>query len=64
MKVVIDMPVHEEPIPPEYKPHKLIGEYRGCMDCHIQGDSLLTWIDEATSIIELVRMGSHSELFG
>ncbi|MBO4596671.1 MAG: type II toxin-antitoxin system YafQ family toxin [Bacteroidaceae bacterium] len=52
------------PIPPEYKPHKLIGEYEGCWECHIKGDFLLIWIDEVNDIIEFVRFGSHSELFG
>lgn len=37
--------------------------YQGCMECHIQGDFLLIWIDPDTDIIELVRLGSHSELF-
>ena len=35
----------------------------GCMECHIEGDFLLIWIDEETETIELVRLGSHSELF-
>jgi mRNA interferase YafQ len=41
----------------------LLGEYKGCMECHIEGDFLLIWIDEETDTIELVRLGSHSELF-
>ena len=55
---------NEQPIPPEYNPHLLQGEYKGCMECHIQGDYLLIWFDEENDIIELVRLGSHSELFG
>ena len=52
------------PIPAEYKPHMLSNDYKGCMECHIQGDFLLIWIDELTDEIDLVRLGSHSELFG
>jgi len=55
---------HEQPIPAEYQPHMLYGNYKGCMECHIQGDFLLIWVDPDTDIIELVRLGSHSELFG
>ena len=55
---------NEQPIPPEYFPHMLHGDYKGCMECHIQGDFLLIWVDEVNDIIELVRLGSHSELFG
>ena len=28
-----------------------------------QGDFLLIWFDDENDIIELVRLGSHSELF-
>ena len=41
----------------------LQGKYKGCLECHIEGDFLLIWIDEERDIIELVRLGSHSELF-
>lgn len=61
---VIDMLAHGNPLPPEYFPHMLHGDYKGCMECHIQGDFLLIWLDEVNDVIELVRLGSHSELFG
>ena len=61
---VIDMLANEQPIPSEYKPHMLQGQYKGCMECHIHGDFLLVWLDETRNVIELVRLGSHSELFG
>lgn len=50
-------------LPPEYRPHRLTGNYRGCMECHVESDSLLIWIDETESIIKLLRYGSHAELF-
>ena len=50
-------------VPIEYRPHKLHGVYEGCMECHVESDFLLIWIDEETDTIELVRLGSHSELF-
>ena len=55
---------NEQPIPAEYLPHPLHGNYKGCIECHIQGDFLLIWFDPKSDIIELVRLGSHSELFG
>ena len=63
LKVILNKLMKEEPIPAEYLPHKLTGQYKGCLECHIQNDFLLIWIDENTDIIELVRLGSHSELF-
>ena len=64
LKTVLEMLKKEQPIPAEYKPHMLVGQYRGCMECHIQGDFLLIWVDETKNVIELVRLGTHSELFG
>ena len=64
LKEVLKMLINEQPIPEEYYPHKLHGQYKGCMECHIQGDYLLIWFDEVNDIIELVRLGTHSELFG
>ena len=60
---VLKMLVHDIKIPAAFFPHKLIGEYKGCMECHIEGDFLLIWIDENHEIIEIIRLGSHSELF-
>lgn len=60
---VLKLLKNEQPIPAEYQPHMLHGNYQGCMECHIQGDFLLIWIDPDTDIIELVRLGTHSELF-
>lgn len=54
----------EIPIPEVYKPHLLTGNYAGCMECHIEGDFLLVWIDETDKLIGVLRLGSHSEIFG
>jgi len=63
LREVLNMLQKEQPIPEDYFPHPLYGNYKGCMECHINGDFLLIWIDKNTDIIELVRLGSHSELF-
>lgn len=61
---VLHLLENELPIPEHYRPHMLTNDYAGCMECHIQGDFLLIWIDRITNDIDLVRLGSHSELFG
>ncbi len=53
-----------EQIPADRNPHHLHGIYEGCMECHIGGNFLLVWIDETRNIVKLVRLGTHSELFG
>lgn len=52
-----------ESIPSEFKPHMLIGSYKGHMECHVLNDLLLIWFDRASDMVVLVRLGTHSELF-
>lgn len=51
-------------VPVKNKPHKLVGDYNGFWECHIQPDRLLIWFqnDEA-KVIELTGTGTHSDLF-
>ena len=63
LKTVIDLLANDMPIPSVYQPHMLHGKYKGCMECHIQGDFLLIWFDPNSNVVELVRLGSHSDLF-
>ena len=45
--------------------HNLAGNYVNHRECHIEPDWLLIYrINEEQKRIELVRTGSHSELFG
>ena len=50
-------------VPREYKPHMPAGEYEGYMECHVENDLLLIWLDKEENIIKLVRFGAHSELY-
>ncbi len=52
----------EEPLPPEALDHQLQGEYSDFRELHISGDLLLIYrvIDNT---LELIRIGSHSQLF-
>ena len=51
----------EQPLPPELRDHKLIGNYQGRRECHLASDWLLIYkIERDTVIFE--RTGSHSEL--
>lgn len=60
---ILRMLQNEIAIPKEFDPHMLKGKYKGCMECHVEGDFLLIWIDEAEKQIGILRLGSHSELF-
>ena len=63
LMVVLRLLENEEALPPELKAHFLKGEYKDCMECHIENDFLLIWLDKSRDIIEVVRLGTHSELF-
>jgi len=63
LEEVLTLLQDEVPLPPKYRQHTLMGEYRGCLECHVEGDTLLIWIDENSGVIKLLRFGSHSELF-
>jgi mRNA interferase YafQ len=52
-------------IPEGMKPHRLKGNYADNWECHIKPDLLIIWIQfENPRTIKLVRLGSHSQLFG
>ncbi len=63
LEMVLGYLTREETIPKQYKPHLLSGNYRGYMECHVENDLLLIWLDPDSDTITLVRLGTHSEIF-
>ncbi len=54
-----------KPLPLKNRDHFLTGNWRGCRECHIEPDWLLVYrFFEDENVLEYVRMGSHSDLFG
>ncbi len=48
----------------KHKPHKLKGEFYGYWECHVKPDLLLIWAEDSEILLlELVRTGTHSDLF-
>lgn len=61
-KYVLDKLINEYKLELKYRDHKLMGNYAGRRECHIEPDWLLIYkIDEDKIIFE--RTGTHSELF-
>lgn len=60
---IIDLLLKELPLPLKYRNHKLIGNYSGCFECHIEPDWLLIYKKTDSHEIILVRTGTHSDLF-
>lgn len=51
-------------LPEKNKDHALVGEYKGCRECHIKPDWLLIYqIFDDELILYLTRTGTHSDLF-
>lgn len=51
-------------LPEKYKDHALTGEWKDFRDCHIKPDLILIYTKKNDGFLQLVRLGSHSELFG
>ena len=54
--------LHDKALPAKYRDHGLTGQWSGFRDCHLKPDLVLIYraIPEK---IQLVRIGSNSELF-
>lgn len=51
-------------LPPEYRPHKLSGQYVGKWECHIMPDWLLIWEQHDDELVLIMtNTGSHSDVF-
>ena len=59
--VIIKLHKNEE-LPQSLRDHSLIGNWKGCRECHLAGDWLLIYQLTEKELI-LVRTGSHNELF-
>ncbi|MEL7068728.1 MAG: type II toxin-antitoxin system YafQ family toxin [Cyanobacteria bacterium J06581_3] len=62
IRPVIQKLVQEEPLEPRYRDHKLVGNYKGRRECHIEPDWLLIYKVTAEEIV-FERTGTHSDLF-
>ncbi|HVH03013.1 MAG TPA: type II toxin-antitoxin system YafQ family toxin [Amaricoccus sp.] len=55
--------VRSETLPERYRDHPLTGDWKGFRDCHLRPDLVLIYQASETELT-LVRLGSHSDLFG
>lgn len=61
---VVDTLAMGQPLDEKYKDHSLVGNYKGCRECHITPDWLLIYeISGSELILYLTRTGTHSDLF-
>ena len=61
---VVDTLAMGQPLAEKYKDHNLVGNYKGCRECHITPDWLLIYeVSDNELILYLTRTGTHSDLF-
>lgn len=54
--------VADEPLADRHHDHALTGNWRDHRDCHIKPDLVLIYRKPDAETLDLVRLGSHSEL--
>lgn len=52
----------DEPLPAQYRDHQLRGKRRGERECHVRPDLILIYRKVDKEVLQLVRIGSHSQL--
>jgi mRNA interferase YafQ len=60
---VISLLAEDKALPEKNRDHALAGEWHDFRECHLKPDLLLIYRKVETDVLQLVRLGSHSELF-
>ena len=59
---VLEVLANNQQLEIKYKDHALTGEWSDYRDCHIKPDLILIYRNPAVDVLQLVRLGSHSQL--
>ena len=62
IKIIVRSLIEEESLDPIHRNHKLIGNWQGRRECHVESDWLLIYKKEEDRII-FERTGTHSDLY-
>jgi mRNA interferase YafQ len=61
---VVSLLADDSPLPEKHRDHPLGGDWRDHRECHLKPDLLLIYRKPSSEVLQLIRLGSHSELFG
>ena len=64
LRIVVALLVEDRPLPISNHDHQLTGGWADHRECHLRPDLLLIYRKPNPETLQLVRLGSHSELFG
>lgn len=59
--IITDL-ANDQPLPEKNRDHALSGDWKDHRDCHIKPDLVLIYRKPDNAVLQLVRLGSHSEL--
>lgn len=58
----VELLVADEELPPSYSDHSMKGSLNDCRDCHLRSDLTLIYRKAGADTLELVRIGTHTQL--
>lgn len=62
---IIEKLARGEILEEKFRDHGLTGKYVGARECHVEPDLLLVYeLVEEILVLDILRLGSHSTLFG
>lgn len=62
LQPVLEMLAEDVPLPEKFVDHSLTGNWIEHRDCHIKPDLVLIYKKPDVARLQLIRLGSHSEL--
>jgi mRNA interferase YafQ len=62
LRAVLSLLIADAQLPEKYRDHPLAGQWKDFRDCHIRPDLVLIYRKPDTATLDLIRIGSHSEL--
>jgi mRNA interferase YafQ len=62
LRMVVSLLAADARLPNRYRDHALAGDWQDHRDCHLRPDLVLIYRKPDAATLELVRLGSHSEL--
>ena len=60
---IVSLLAEDKTLPEKSRDHALTGDWRDHRECHLKPDLLLIYREPDPELLQLVRMGSHGELF-
>jgi mRNA interferase YafQ len=62
LPAVLTLLATDTPLPAKYVDHALRGEWKDFRDCHVKSDLVLIYRKTGNDVLQLVRLGLHTEI--